>query len=149
MDLVMKKILSFAFTFFVSAISLTAQKNDDTAKPQVMNRMVKVDSSVTTKNQITIKGQLVPYTATAGTIPVWDEDGKPIAGVFYTYYERSDIKDRTARPLVISFNGGPGTPSVWMEIGYTGPRRLNIDDEGFPTQPYGVKENSSSILDVA
>jgi carboxypeptidase C (cathepsin A) len=36
-----------------------------------------------------------------------------------------------------------------MELGYTGPRTLNIDDEGYPVQPYGVKENPNSILDVA
>src|ERR1700709_140769 len=113
------------------------------------SRVLNIDSAVTTHSQVTIKGQVVPYDATAGTIPVWDEEGKPVAGVFYTYYERSDIKDRAARPLVISFNGGPGTPSVWMEIGYTGPRRLNIDDEGYPIQPYGVHENQNSILDVA
>jgi len=113
------------------------------------SRQLNIDSSVTTRSEVTIKGQLVPYEATAGTMPVWDEEGKPVAGVFYTYYERTDVKDRAARPLVISFNGGPGTPSVWMEIGYTGPRRLNIDDEGFPIQPYGVKENPHSILDVA
>ena len=108
-----------------------------------------LDSSVTTSNAVTIKGQRVPYTATAGTIPVWDENGKPLAGVFYTYYERSDIKDLSARPLVISFNGGPGTSSVWMEIGYTGPRMLKIDDEGYPIQPYGLRDNPHSILDVA
>src|SRR5882757_4848406 len=113
------------------------------------SRVLNIDSSITTHAEVTINGSRIPYDATAGSMPVWDEEGKPIAGVFYTYYERSDIKDRAARPLVISFNGGPGTPSVWMEIGYTGPRRLNIDDEGFPIQPYGVKENSSSILDVA
>src|SRR5258707_14287947 len=75
------------------------------------SRVLNIDSAVTTHSQVTIKGQVVPYDATAGTIPVWDEEGKPVAGVFYTYYERSDIKDRAARPLVISFNGGPGTPS--------------------------------------
>jgi carboxypeptidase C (cathepsin A) len=69
--------------------------------------------------------------------------------VFYTYYERSDVKDLSARPLVISFNGGPGTSSVWMEIGYTGPRMLKIDDEGYPIQPYGLRDNPHSILDVA
>jgi len=112
-------------------------------------RVLNIDSAVTTHSQVTIKGQVVPYDATAGTMPVWDEEGKPIAGVFFTYYERTDVKDRASRPLVISFNGGPGTPSVWMEIGYTGPRRLNTDDEGFPVQPYGVKENGNSILDIA
>jgi len=118
-------------------------------RPASGSRVLNVDSSITTKAEVTVNGQRIPYDATAGTIPVWDEEGKPIAGVFYTYYERSDVKDRASRPLVISFNGGPGTPSVWMEIGYTGPRRLNIDDEGFPVQPYGVKENPYSVLDVA
>jgi carboxypeptidase C (cathepsin A) len=107
------------------------------------------DATVTTSHEITVKGQKVPYKAVAGTIPVWDEDGKTIAGLFYTYYERSDIKDRSSRPLVVSFNGGPGSASVWMHIAYTGPVILNIDEEGYPVQPYGFKSNPHSILDVA
>jgi len=113
------------------------------------NLNFKTDSTVTTKHSVTIKGKRVPYTATTGTQPVWDEDGKPVAGLFYTYYERSDVKDKSTRPLVISFNGGPGSASVWMHIAYTGPMLLNIDDEGYPLQPYGIKENPNSILDVA
>jgi len=72
-----------------------------------------------------------------------------VATLHYTYYKRSDIKDDSTRPLVISFNGGPGSASVWMHIAYTGPVILNIDDEGYPLQPYGVKKNPYSILDVA
>lgn len=148
----MKRMIPVLFLFFCMTIQLKAQRKtsggDDQAKSE-QNRMVIVDSAVTTKNTITIKGQVVPYTAKTGTLPVWDEDGKPIASVFYTYYERSDVKDRAARPLVISFNGGPGTPSVWMEIGYTGPRILNVDDEGYPVEPYGLRDNPNSILDVA
>ena len=71
-----------------------------------------------------------------------------IASLFYTYYERSDVADKTSRPLALSFNGGPGSASLWMHIGYTGPVALNIDDEGYPLQPYGVKPNPHSILDV-
>lgn len=106
------------------------------------------DAVVTTNHTVTIKGQKVAYKAIAGTLPVWDEDGKAIAGLFYTYYERTDAA-KSGRPLVISFNGGPGSASVWMHIGYTGPVLLNIDDEGYPVQPYGYKENPYSILDVA
>ena len=118
-------------------------------KPAADSRSLDIDSQVVTNGQVTIKGQRVPYKATAGTIPVWDEEGKAVAGVFFTYFERSDVSDRTTRPLVISFNGGPGTASVWMMIGYTGPRILKVDDEGYPVQPYGVKDNPHSILDVA
>ncbi len=113
------------------------------------NRMLLPDSAVVTRHEVTIKGQTVPYTATAGMQPVWDDEGNVQAGVFYTYFERSDVKDKSSRPLMISFNGGPGTSSVWMQIGYTGPRILNVDDEGYPVQPYGMKDNPYSVLDVA
>ena len=115
----MKKIFLFLFSFSAVLLQTFAQKiaaDESAVKTPVLNRMVKTDTAVVSKNQVTIKGQLVAYTATAGTIPVWDEDGKPVAGVFYTYYERSDVKDRAARPLVISFNGGPGTPASCLSI---------------------------------
>ncbi len=112
-------------------------------------RTLNLESSVVTEHTVTIKGKRVPYTATAGTQPVWDENDQPVASLFYTYYQRSDIKDNSTRPLILSFNGGPGSASVWMHIAYTGPRNLKIDPEGFPVQPYGVVENNFSILDVA
>src|SRR3984885_15795965 len=71
--------------------------------PVTKSRVLQVDSAVVTKHSVTIKGKLIPYTATAGTMPIWDEDGRPVAGVFYTYYERDDITDKANRPLVISF----------------------------------------------
>lgn len=119
------------------------------AEPVSPSRTIVPESAVVTQHQATINGQRVAYKATAGTLPVWDEEGKAIAGLFYTYYERSDVQNRDSRPLVISFNGGPGSASVWMHIAYTGPVVLKIDDEGYPVQPYGYKENPSSILDVA
>jgi len=113
------------------------------------HRHIPADTTVITNHETTIKGQTVPYRATTGTQPVWDADGKPIAAVFYTYYERTDRQDKEKRPLIISFNGGPGSASVWMHLAYTGPMILKIDEEGFPVQPYGVRENPHSILDVA
>lgn len=119
-------------------------------KPSLgQNRTIKFDTDVVTKDQVAIKGQKVAYSATAGNQPVWDENGKAIASLFYVYYERTDVPDRNLRPLVVSFNGGPGAASCWMHIGYTGPKRLLIDDEGYPVQPYGIQDNPSSILDVA
>ena len=112
-------------------------------------RQIDVDSVVTTQHKTTILGHSVKYSASIGTQPVWDNDGNAIATLHYTYYQRMDVKDISRRPLVISFNGGPGSASVWMHVAYTGPRILNIDDEGYPIQPYGVKSNPYSILDVA
>ncbi len=126
-----------------------AVKEEKISTPNLPNIIFNPDFTTSTDHEVLIKGSRIPYKATAGTLPVWDEEGKCIAGLFFTYYERSDIKDRSARPLIISFNGGPGSASVWMQIAYTGPRLLNIDDEGYPLQPYGLKDNPNSILDVA
>lgn len=110
---------------------------------------ITADTTITSQHTVTIQGQEVPYRATVGNQPVWNEDGEAVATLNYTFYERQDVDDRVRRPLVISFNGGPGSASVWMHLGYTGPKKLRISDEGFPTQPYGVEDNPNSILDVA
>ncbi|WP_297334965.1 carboxypeptidase [Algoriphagus sp.] len=113
------------------------------------NRKLPVETKVEKNHQITIKGNRVSFKSTTGTQPVWDEKGDPIASLFYTYYERTDVENKEKRPLVISFNGGPGSASIWMHLAYTGPVLLNIDDEGYPVQPYGTRDNPHSILDVA
>ena len=128
----------FLFVLFITFYSIA--QTGQTLNP---------DQTVTTEHTVTVKGIKIPYKAITGTMPVYGDSGKVIAGVFFTYYERSDIKDRTSRPLIISFNGGPGTSSVWMEMGYTGPRLVNVDDEGYPVQPYGIKENPYSLVDMA
>ena len=113
------------------------------------NREIPVDTIVVTNHTTTIKGKNVSYQAQTGTQPVWNNEGEPIATLFYTYYKRTDLKNNPERPLIFSFNGGPGSASVWMHLAYTGPKILNIDDEGYPVQPYGYKSNPNSILDVA
>ena len=112
-------------------------------------RELPVDTIVITNHTTTIKGEKISYQAQTGTQPVWDIDGNPIASLFYTYYKRTDIKNVNERPLIFSFNGGPGSASVWMHLAYTGPKILKIDEEGYPTQPYGYKSNPNSILDVS
>lgn len=107
------------------------------------------DTAVVTTHSVTIGGTSVPYTAEVGYLPVMEDDGTVLAALFYTWYERTDVDDKVSRPLVVSFNGGPGSGSLWMHIGYTGPRMLEIDDEGYPVMPYGMRDNPHSILDVA
>lgn len=113
------------------------------------DRTLPIDTIVTTNHTTKIKGETVNYQAQTGTQPVWNSAGKPIATLFYTYYKRTDLKNGSHRPLIFSFNGGPGSASVWMHLAYTGPKILKIDDEGYPIQPYGYKSNPNSILDVA
>jgi len=126
-------LLSFCLTFIAHA----------------QKREIPVDTIVVTNHTTIIKGATVKYQAHTGTQPVWDTEGNPIATLFYTYYKRTDVKNSTERPLIFSFNGGPGSGSVWMHLAYTGPKILKIDEEGYPVQPYGFKSNPNSILDVA
>lgn len=116
---------------------------------QEFTRNLPMDQTSVTESTVTVKGQRIPYSATTGTMPVYNSDNQPVASLFFVYYQRTDVRDKSTRPIVFSFNGGPGSASVWMHIGYTGPRFLNIDAEGNPIQPYGVSENPHSILDVA
>ncbi len=134
----MKKTILTVLSFALITNFITAQ-----------NQMLKGDSLVITEHEITVRGNTINYTAYCGTQPVWDEDGKVLASLFYTYYEKKGVQDKSKRPLVISFNGGPGSASVWMHIAYSGPKILKIDDEGYPVQPYGIKDNPHSIIDVA
>ena len=132
----MKKIFTLVFTLLF-AVAFSQKRN------------IPIDTVVVTTSTATVKNMTFSYTASTGTQPVWNDKNEPIATLFYTYYERNNIKEKGNRPLIFSFNGGPGSASVWMHIGYTGPKILNIDDEGYPVQPYGVKNNQNSILDVA
>jgi carboxypeptidase C (cathepsin A) len=107
------------------------------------------DDPVITHHTARINGQSVAYTAEAGWLPIRD-DGKVVAKMFYVSYTRDGTQDPSTRPMIFSFNGGPGTASVWMHMGYTGPRRVVYDDEGFAVRPPGTfEDNPHSILDVA
>ena len=110
---------------------------------------IPLDTIIISNGSVSIKGKQVNYKAETGFQPVWDKDGKTIASLYYTYYKRTNDKKGNKRPIIYSFNGGPGSASVWMHLAYTGPKILKIDEEGYPIQPYGVKDNPNSILDVA
>jgi carboxypeptidase C (cathepsin A) len=135
-----KAVLSLVVFFMLSSTILEAQQR---------SRSLPIDTALVSMDEVTIKGEKVPYKVTVGTQPVYGEDGEPDASLFYTYYERTDVSNNENRPIFVSFNGGPGAGSLWMHLGYTGPKRLMISDEGYPIQPYGVEDNPHSILDVA
>jgi len=102
-----------------------------------------------TKHSIQIDGKALNYTATAGTYLLKEDNGKPLANFFFIAYTKDGVKDKSRRPLLFSFNGGPGSSSVWMHMGALGPRRVFYDDEGLAFQPpYRLVDNEYSVLDV-
>lgn len=104
----------------------------------------------TTRHRVTVGGTEIAYTATAGTLLLKEEDGRPRASVFFVAYTRDGVKDPESRPVMFTFNGGPGSSSVWLHLGAFGPRRVAMDDEGMGALPPGrLVENAESLLDLA
>ena len=96
-----------------------------------------------------IDGQEVHYTATAGTLVLKRDDDKPKATIFYIAYTRDDVTDKSKRPVTYTFNGGPGSSSVWLHMGAIGPKRVLLKDDGsLPPAPFRLIDNEFSILDV-
>ena len=107
------------------------------------------DKLTITEHEITVRGAPLKYRATAGTIQMKDEAGKPKADVFFVAYEKLPVADNPAnRPITYVFNGGPGAAAVWLHIGTAGPRRVRLTDEGSaPPPPYGLVDNEYTWLD--
>ena len=68
--------------------------------------------------------------------------------MFFIAYARDDVKDKGKRPISFSFNGGPGSASVWLHLGVLGPKRVLLDKDGnAPPTPYQLVNNDYSLLD--
>ena len=122
-----------------------AEKPKEEKKPPVPEEKI-----VQTKHSLKIGGQEIKYTATAGTILLKLEDGTPKASIFYVAYTKDDVTDASQRPLTFSFNGGPGSASVWLHLGLFGPRRVQMGDAGaLLPPPYKLVDNDVSLLDIS
>ncbi len=101
-----------------------------------------------TKHTVTIDGRRIAYTATTGNLLLRTEQGAPRASIFFIAYTLDDT-GIAQRPLTFSFNGGPGSSSVWLHLGTLGPRRVVMNDADAPATapPYRVTDNEFSILD--
>jgi carboxypeptidase C (cathepsin A) len=107
-----------------------------------------VERCVETQHKVTIDGRKVAYTAIAGNLALTQDVEDPKASIFYIAYIRSDAKDPARRPITFSFNGGPGSSSVWLHLGLLGPRRVRMDAMGRPAPPpHALVDNPYSLLD--
>lgn len=137
-----------------------AEKNE-IAKNSVEKKTEPLDQIVETKHSIALGGQEIKYTVRCGTIVLKEESEKkgeaagesegekPRASVFFVAYTREGVADAAKRPLTFSFNGGPGSSSVWLHLGLLGPRRVVMTDLGdLPPPPYRLTDNAYSLLDL-
>ncbi len=87
------------------------------------------------------------YSVTVGMLPINDEFGEAEAAMFYMAYTRTDVDASVPRPLMFSFNGGPGSSSVWLHLGALGPKRVRMETEGqMPSPPFELVDNPHTWL---
>jgi carboxypeptidase C (cathepsin A) len=126
-----------------------AEKPPEKPKEEKKTPPAPEEKIVSSKHSLRIGGQETKYTATAGTILLKLEDGTPKASIFYVAYTKDDVSDFAQRPVTFSFNGGPGSSSVWLHLGAFGPRRVQMGDAGaLLPPPYKLVDNDASLLDV-
>ncbi len=107
------------------------------------------ERSQVTYHETTIDGRTFAYTAVAGTLHLHGEEAGPRARIFYVAYTKDAVEDPSTRPVTFAFNGGPGSSSVWLQLGALGPRRVNIPDTvAAPPPPYDLVDNAEGLLDV-
>ncbi len=101
-----------------------------------------------TDHTIRVGGQTIPYRASAGTTMLTSDAGDPTGLLYSVSYTRSDVKDLSARPVSFLYNGGPGSASMWLHMGAFGPRRaVTVNGEFTPPAPYGLVDNTETLLD--
>jgi carboxypeptidase C (cathepsin A) len=92
---------------------------------------------------IQFDGKPLHYTATVGTLPVY-ENGQKTGEVVYTAY----TMEGQNRPVTFALNGGPGASSVFLNLGAIGPKRIEFGEEGdSPSDPLTLKDNAATWLD--
>jgi len=107
----------------------------------------KLPPDSTTKQSLDLPGRNLAFTATAGSIRLFDDKGEPQADIAYTSYQL-DGADRATRPVTFVFNGGPGAASAWLQFGNNGPWRLAINaDQVTPSAAPDLQPNAETWLD--
>lgn len=126
------------------------QKSDNNQNPEEAKLSPIEETSSITQHSMVLNGEEIQYTVTTGTIILKEEDvdegEKQKASVFYIAYTKDS--ESPDRPVTFSFNGGPGSSSVWLHLGLLGPKRVLMDDEGQPIgPPHQLTINEYTLLD--
>lgn len=137
--------LLFSLILVINALGVSAQQaTPQPPKPEPF----KEEPPVVTKHTVRAGARQLSYTVTTGFMPIANNrTGEVEAKLFYMAYTLDGTTDPAKRPLMVSFNGGPGSASVWLHLGALGPRRVKMLDNGFmPPPPYELEDNASTWL---
>ena len=108
------------------------------------------EKAIATEHQITLHGQTIQYTARAGFMPIRHATtGQSYGHLFYVYYAKNGVSDKSKRPVWFLFNGGPGAATIWLHMGAFGPKMVKMEPNGMATRPpYTYVDNPNCLLDT-
>lgn len=100
------------------------------------------------RHEMRVGSRILRYTTTTGVMPLKSATGETEARIFYMAYTLDGVSNPAQRPLMFSFNGGPGSSSVWLHLGALGPRRVQMMPDGaMPPPPFQLVDNEQTWLD--
>src|SRR5881227_3964858 len=109
----------------------------------------KLPADSITKHTLSLPGRTLAFTATAGSVRLFDDKGEPQADIAYTA-NQLDGADSASRPVTFFFNGGPGAASAYLQLGAAGPWRIAIGgDEATPSARAELQPNAETWLDFS
>jgi carboxypeptidase C (cathepsin A) len=137
--------------FLLASASAFAQPSAAPAKPEGVKSAAPEpaeEKPVVTNHSVKIGGRELKYAVTTGKLPIRNAAGEAEADMFFTAYTLEGGGEPGARNLMFSFNGGPGSSSVWLHLGALGPKRVKMLGDGrMPPPPFEVVDNEYTWLD--
>ena len=138
-----KSLAAAAAAIALLALPVTAQENrQKPAENAGILSLLPADS--TTSHVLKTPAGNLAYTATAGTLSLYGQDGNVTAKVFYTAYVAKEGGPK--RPLTFAFNGGPGAASAYLNLGLVGPKILEFGPNANDGTMPALKDNPESWL---
>ena len=121
------------------------KRDGGTQNPAVAAEPHRLPPDSVTKQSLALPGRTLAFTATAGSIHLFNDKGEAQADIAYTSYSLDGADART-RPVTFFFNGGPGAASAYLQFGNTGPWRLDINAVNSSVAP-DLQPNADTWLD--
>jgi carboxypeptidase C (cathepsin A) len=147
----MRRLLALLILVLPFGVALPAYADDapaaKTADAAATAETPPKEDSAVSRHSVSVNGQTIKYTATAGTLLIRDDKDEPTASMFYVAYTQ-DGADLGKRPVTFLYNGGPGSATIWLHMGSVGPKRVvTADAQSTPGAPYSLIDNQYSLLD--
>jgi carboxypeptidase C (cathepsin A) len=134
-----------------SGILLCLFSNAQEAKKKSPLKPIPEAKSFVTKHQGVFGGKTIDYTTTAKETFLINKDGDSIATFWSVAYTKTTMGDVTKRPVTFVFNGGPGSASMWLHMGFFGPKIVKVDSDATQDDgaaPYSLINNEHGLLDI-